>query len=367
MDTQNPSAPPRAQTGVAANRHPNRRPAHSGGLTHDNTRHTTRFTVIGNHLAQHPELSGLAIGLGVHIQSLPSGARVDIKTLTARFPEGATRIAAALRELEAHGYLRRARERVPGGRIVTRTVSCNQPGRRGEDVPARPGPSRPAAPEDHERRERHSRLGTREQLGKHEQRKHEQCEPRAWRTPRKPLPAVPSPSCPAPALLRAATDLLADLRRHDPRLLLSAHDTAHLAPGVAAWLELDVGPSAVRHALTGDLPPEGLRRPAALLAHRLAAQLPPPPPFRAPAQPPGVRHPFQTCDGCERAFRAPEPGLCRDCRPAFGRQPDATPPPPCPAPAPARPDTLPGALIGGRDEHSGRSWTRAGSSSRAHP
>ncbi|MFE5137445.1 helix-turn-helix domain-containing protein [Streptomyces fagopyri] len=304
MDTQNPSAPPRAQTGVAANRHPNRRPAHSGGLTHDNTRHATRFTVIGNHLAQHPELSGLAIGLGVHIQSLPSGARVDIKTLTARFPEGATRIAAALRELETHGYLRRARDRVPGGRIVTRTVSCNQPGRRGEDVTAHPRPARSAAaPQAREKRE---------QRPTHP--KHEQREQREGRTPRKPLPTVPSPSCSAPALLQAATDLLADLRRHDPRLLLSAHDTAHLAPGVAAWLELDVSPGAVRHALTGDLPPEGLRRPAALLAHRLAAQLPPPPPFRAPARPPDVLHPLQTCDGCERAFRAPGPGRCRDCR-----------------------------------------------------
>lgn len=245
--------------------------------------------MIGNHLAQHPELSGLAIGLGVHIQSLPSGARVDIKTLAARFPEGATRIAAALRELEAHGYLRRARERVPGGRIVTRTVSCNQPERRGEDVPVRPAPARPAA--------------TREKREKRERR-----------APRKPLPAVPRPVCPAPALLQAATDLLADLRRDDPRLLLSACDTAHLAPGVAAWLEREVSPGAVRHALSSDLPPEGLRRPAALLAHRLAAQLPPPPPFRAPAQPPGIRHPLQTCDGCERAFRAPEPGHCRDCR-----------------------------------------------------
>jgi hypothetical protein len=26
--------------------------------------------------------------------------------------------------------------------------------------------------------------------------------------------------------------------------------------------------------------------------------------------------PFQTCDGCERAFRAPAPGRCRDCAPA---------------------------------------------------
>lgn len=287
MDTQNPSAPPRAQSRLAANKHPNRRPRTGGGLTHDNTRHTTRFTVIGNHLTQHSELSLLAIGLACHIQSLPKGARVDIKTLTTRFPEGATRIAAALRELEAHDYLRRERTRIPGGRIVTRTVSCNQPGSRrqhhADDESARP--TNPT--------------------------------PMKKRVPRKkPLPAVPQPAYPAPALLQQATDLLSDLRRHDPRLLLSACDTAHLAPGVAAWLERDVTPTAVRHALTADLPPEGPRRPAALLAHRLTAQLPSPPPFRAPTQtvPPMVRHPIQNCEGCDRGFRSPTPGHCRDCR-----------------------------------------------------
>jgi hypothetical protein len=130
----------------------------------------------------------------------------------------------------------------------------------------------------------------------------------------KPLPAVPHPAYPAPALLQQATDLLTHLRRDDPRLLLSTCDTAHLAPGVAAWLERDVSPTAVRHALTANLPPEALRRPAALLAHRLTAQLPPPPPFRAPEPPPTAPHRFQTCDGCDRAFRAPAPGRCRDCR-----------------------------------------------------
>ena len=112
MGTQNPSVPPHAQARIAGNKHPNRRPGathRTGGLQHDNTRHTTRFTVVGNHLAQHRELSLLAIGLGTHLQSLPQGAPADIKTLVARFPEGATRIAAALRELEAHGYLRRER------------------------------------------------------------------------------------------------------------------------------------------------------------------------------------------------------------------------------------------------------------------
>ncbi|MFG2724535.1 helix-turn-helix domain-containing protein [Streptomyces canus] len=276
MDTQNTSAPSRARSRNAGKNHP-----HAGGLVHENARHTTRFTVIGNHLAQHPELSGLAIGLAVHIQSLPAEAHVDIKTLADRFPEGRDRIAAALRELETHGYLRRERQRVPGGRIVTRTISCNQPGR---------GHTDPAPPTKPTRRP-------------------------ALDKPRSTtLPAVPRPVYPAAELLRTATDILVGLRRHDPRLLLSATDAEHLAPGVAAWLEREVDPSAVRHALTADLPQEDLRRPAALLAHRLTDRLPPPPPFRAPAPPPAIRHPFQNCEGCDRVFRAPDPGRCRDCR-----------------------------------------------------
>ncbi|MDN0193714.1 helix-turn-helix domain-containing protein [Streptomyces sp. S.PNR 29] len=132
MDTQHLSAPACAQ------------PLNPRGITHINTKHTTRFTVIGNHLTQHRRLTLTAIGLACHIQSLPSGTRVDIKTLAARFPEGETRIAAALRELEAHGYLARIRERLPSGRIVTHTVSYNQPIT--ADQPTHPD-AKPGAPE----------------------------------------------------------------------------------------------------------------------------------------------------------------------------------------------------------------------------
>jgi hypothetical protein len=189
--------------------------AHPSGVIHDNTRHSTRFTVIGNHLAQHPQLSALAIGLAVHIQSLPTGTRVDIKTLAHRFPESPARIAAALRELETHGYLRRTRERTESGRIVTRTVSCNQPGRHAgatDDAPKPPvgPPARRAATAP--------------------QRK----------PARRALPAVPQPAYASPTLLQTATEVLAGLRRTDPRLLLSATDAEHLAPGVAAWLERDL-------------------------------------------------------------------------------------------------------------------------------
>ncbi|MFD6331748.1 helix-turn-helix domain-containing protein [Streptomyces niveus] len=330
MDTKNPSVPRHAPSAVAdsprplrANPRPRVRPSasHPAGIEHDNARHATRFTVIGNHLAQHDELSLVAIALGVYIQSLPTGARVDIKTLAHRFPEGATRIAAALRELEAHGYLRRVRERTPGGRIVTRTISCNQPAaarHRTATAPTRvprpqatptllaPSPhTEPPEPPAHEADpdENDTTVGM--------------CPEPARPAPRRKraLPAVPQPGHSSPELLQAATHLLADLRALDPRLLLSACDTAHLAPGVAAWLERDVPPAAVCHALTTDMPPEGPRRPAALLAYRLTAQLPPPPPFRAPAAPPPVRHPLQNCDRCDRAFRAPEPGCCGGCRP----------------------------------------------------
>ncbi|WP_432098300.1 helix-turn-helix domain-containing protein [Streptomyces sp. WAC 04229] len=284
MDTENPSAPLRAQSRIPRENHPAEKPF--AGVTHDHVRHTENFTVVGNDLVQHPELSGLAIGLACYIQSVRPGTAVDIKTLAARFPEGPTRIAAALNELETHGYLSRSRERTATGRIVTRTVSCNRPGHRSatrDTAPRRPA-RRPTDPDE--------------------------------AAPRKRLPAVPQPSCTAPALLQAAVEVLTGLRRRDPRLLLSATDAEHLAPGVAAWLEREVTPTAVRHALTANLPDEPLIRPAALLAHRLTAQLPPPPPFRPPASlAPAPRNPLQTCDGCDRAFRAPEPGRCRDCRP----------------------------------------------------
>ncbi len=290
MDTQNLSAPSRARSAVGG-KHTR------SGVIHEHVRHTANFTVVGNHLAQHPHLSLLAIGLGLYIQSVRPGTPVDIKSLAARFKEGATRISAALRELEEYGYLRRERERIPDGRIVTRTVSCNDPKapRRAAadtgcpDRPPRPRPSR------------------------------------APRATRKALPAVPQPHCKLPGLLQTAVDVLADLRRHDSRLVLSATETAHLAPGVAAWLERDVRTSAVRHALTTGLPDEPLRRPAALLAHRLADRLPPPAAFvAAPAaatQPP-VRHPLRNCDGCDRGFRAPEAeSHCRDCRTAAAAHP----------------------------------------------
>ncbi|MFB8212387.1 helix-turn-helix domain-containing protein [Streptomyces sp. NPDC056010] len=280
MTAQQAIAPPCAPPGSPGDVTP------TSGVIHVNSRHTSGFTVIGNHLAQHGELSLLAIGLAVHIQSLPEGAKIGVKVLAARFPESEMRIAAALRELEAAGYLRRIRVRLRDGRVRTRTESHNRPYAMAPTPPVpheAPRATTPPPP-----------LGN----------------PRTEPKPGAAPAPTPLPQPRTPTLHRTAALLLADLRRHAPVLTLSEADVAALAPGVAAWLEREAHPDAIRRALTTDLPAP-LAHPARLLRHRITTLLPPPLP--APAAPPTVI-PLQNCDDCNRAFRAPEPGQCRDCR-----------------------------------------------------
>ncbi|MEV7512298.1 hypothetical protein AB0O57_30495 [Streptomyces sp. NPDC091201] len=389
MASQNPSAAtretPRLRSGTARS-----------GVIHVNTWHTRRFTVVGNHLLQHPGLSAMAIGLAAHIQSLPEGAPVGVKVLAGRFPEGEIRIAAALRELERHGYLERRRERLASGRVVTRTYFHNKPGAAGPDE----GPGRPprGGPEagvpDHRAVGRPDGpppdgavlvgavpgaaasdaqvpgaqvpdgavfvglvpgaaasvdpvpgapvlddLVTRAAASA--EPAHDAAAsgvpvsdgpgapgaagvPRVHRPPPEPqfapgpVPAAPAFPLTAPeaAPPHPAAELLAGLCRRDPRLLLAERDVARLAPGVAAWLERGLDAEAVARALSRDLP-EPLRNPAGVLAYRLGALLPPRlPPFPGPAarpHPDRITYPMQNCDGCDRGFRAPEPGRCGDC------------------------------------------------------
>ncbi|MEV7405966.1 helix-turn-helix domain-containing protein [Streptomyces sp. NPDC091267] len=305
MDTQKISAPPCAQPGSPGGVTP------TSGVIHVNVRHAAGFTIIGNHLAQPRDLSLVAIGLAAHIQSLPTGAKVGIKTLTARFPESEARIAAALRELEATGYLHRNRVRLPDGRVVTRTVSYNQPG---AYAPPPPPPIRTAPePQPTPPPEPTSEPGPTPEPAPLPARVFVP-PPTA---PRTTPPPLPQPHTPTPDLPRTAAALLADLRRQAPQLTLSEAEISTLTPGVITWLEREAHPDTVRHALTADLPTP-LRHPARLLRHRITTRLPPPLPGTEALTPPPRRRviviPLQNCETCERAFRATEPGHCRDCR-----------------------------------------------------
>ncbi|MFD0367427.1 hypothetical protein [Streptomyces sp. NPDC059071] len=76
-------------------------------LTHKNDDLTGGFILLDNELIHDRTLSSLALGLAAHILSLPAGTPIDAESLAERFPEdgGATKIAAALDELEARGVL----------------------------------------------------------------------------------------------------------------------------------------------------------------------------------------------------------------------------------------------------------------------
>ncbi|WP_306324390.1 helix-turn-helix domain-containing protein [Streptomyces venezuelae] len=261
------------------------------GVIHIRHRHTERFTVVGNHLAQHAELSAAAIGIAVYIQSLPDGVSVTAKALALHFSEGETTIRRALNELERAGYIARPRVPLGGGRFATRTFSYDKPGCVPESKPKpRPKPapaqapapvSAPVAPPGDS-----------------------QAQPSV-------RPAPPqSPTGPA-------VDLLARLRLADPRLLLSAGDVQRLAPAVEIWLSRAATPAQITRTLTANLPPEPvpIHHPARFLEYRLGHLLPPSLPVEEP-RPPGPA-PLVTCDGCERAFRSHDPeASCGECREA---------------------------------------------------
>ncbi|MFD9396385.1 helix-turn-helix domain-containing protein [Streptomyces sp. NPDC060000] len=327
-----------------------RRSATHSGVTHVRAYQSSHYTIIGNHLAQHRALSLVAIGLAVHVLSLPQGAPVDIRSLADRFPEGRDRIAFGLRELEAHGYLERVRERTEGGRFVTRTYAHNAPAltrRQAEATEVRDAPVAPAAvvacvtpvapvvvaeavvveaacdtvPEE-------APTPPSERLGASESSE-----------PVESLDQRPSSS----EHRDKAFALLAGLRRIDDRLTLSRKDVESLAPAVVAWLENGVSRAAVIHAMTADVPVL-LKSPAGFLAHRLREGLPPPLPVLLPyvdlpGTPPTATasdrpdpwsDPWTDCEGgCTRVFRESAPDkCCRECRarsaPTFPESPVRT-------------------------------------------
>ncbi|MEV6565536.1 hypothetical protein [Streptomyces kronopolitis] len=251
----------------------------SRGVIHIRTRQTSHFTVLANRLAQRAG-SAVTVGVAAYLLSLPDGAPITIDALRTHFTEGKTVLAGALRELEAEGWLERRVERGPRGRITTRTFVHDLPGA------ARPAPGTP--PEAAVPR------------------------PEPASGPERPPRSAPAPVTGPPS--SRATALLAALPHRDRRLLLSEREITALAPAVTEWLDRGAAPQEITEALTGGLPARLTRRPARLLAHRLAALRPPsrPAPPPRPDRPPVV--PLQNCEGCDRAFRADRPGRCRGCR-----------------------------------------------------
>ncbi|MCC3652653.1 hypothetical protein LIX60_14495 [Streptomyces sp. S07_1.15] len=300
--------------------------APTSGVIHLRTRLMADFTVISNALAQRRG-SAVTIGVAAYILSLPDGSPVSIAALCEHFTEGEILISRALKELERAGYLERRRERLPSGRIRTRTYFRDVPGS-GPDPdgppPRSPGPHR-TGPRKRSVPAAAAPVPAPAPAPPPARMAAERPTPLADAAPQPTTSPEPAARPQEPADLQAVTDpralaVLAALRRADPRLVLSAQEAARLAPAVAQWLAAGVEAPQITELLTTGLPDRFHARPAGILAFRLRETplpAPPPPPPAHPVNHPAVL-PFQTCDGCERAFRAQRPGRCRDCRSAGG-------------------------------------------------
>lgn len=287
--------------------------APTSGVIHVRTRLTADFTVIANALAQRRG-SAVTVGVAAYILSLPDGAPVRIAALCAHFTEGEILISRALRELEADGYLERRCERGPGGVLRTRTYFYDVP-KQGDPTPTPPVPPRPR--------------GSKRKQTPEPTAPDPVTEPVQPATSPAPQPTREALSPPAPGPEAAppppTTDpdpqavlVLASLRIRDRRLILSRREVDQLAPAVSQWLAQGVGQEEITDLLTAGLPDRFQARPARILAFRLR-ELPLAAPIQAAAPDKPAVLPWQTCDGgCERAFRAAEPGRCRDCPPEDG-------------------------------------------------
>ncbi|MEV2193116.1 hypothetical protein AB0I02_19315 [Streptomyces phaeochromogenes] len=286
--------------------------APTSGVIHVRTRLTVDFTVISNALAQRRG-SAVTVGVAAYISSLPEGSPVSIAALCEHFSEGEILISRALRELEEAEYLERRRERLSTGQIRTRTYFYDVPGGdpnlSPDPDPGTDGPPEPPKP-----------------------RRPRKQAPAAAADAPAPVPAEETVAAPLRAeaedeaeaptpLAEADADpqaiaVLAALRRVDPRLVLSASEAARLAPAVSRWLAAGLLPTHITDHLTARLPDHFLTRPAGILAYRLKETPLSLPALGGSAELP-VRPavaPMRNCDGCDRGFRAAEPGHCRDCR-----------------------------------------------------
>ncbi|MEU4212124.1 hypothetical protein AB0F13_19310 [Streptomyces sp. NPDC026206] len=206
-----------------------------------------------------------------HIDRLPEGAAMDVKTLAKELPAyGQQAIRTALNALSAAGHLRREREPVDENRTqwVFRSYFSRTPRSdawwtrflRG-DVPQ-------------------AEAGTPERTPTHPHRSE-------------------------------AYETLAALGRSDARMTLSATECADLEPLAAEWLARGVPREHLVRTLTADLPAQ-VHSPGAFARRRLTAKIPPEPPPQ-PVAP--ARRRMMECTNCGTPGRpeALSGGLCRPC------------------------------------------------------
>lgn len=255
------------------------------------------FTIVPNATARDHALSYTARGILAYLLSLPSGAREDIHTLSAKSVEGRKAIAAALTELETRGYLARKRIRGEAGTLTTEVVLYD----------VRDGASSQVAPNTVRVASGGPAAGS-----SVDNPVENEVENSPLPTPATAAPVAElAPEGRAGGEISRSETLLAEVARSDRRLHLSAKDVRRLAPLVETWFERGADKRLISETLTVGLP-DRVQHPAGLLRKRLEEKMPTAPSVVPVAASQAVRH---SCPVCER-LKAPgvPAGLCEHCR-----------------------------------------------------
>ena len=90
-------------------------------------RPSNNFTILPNRVLRDHRLTWRARGILVYLLSQPPGWQVRSEHLTTVGLEGRDAVRTALRELEAFGYIHRARRQNPDGRWTSLTIVSETP------------------------------------------------------------------------------------------------------------------------------------------------------------------------------------------------------------------------------------------------
>lgn len=91
-------------------------------------RHAGNFTQIPNSLIRNEHLSLKALGVIVHLLSLPPGYRISLEGLCAVRKEGETAMRTAIQQLESLNYMRIVRDRSASGQFIqSRWIVSDEP------------------------------------------------------------------------------------------------------------------------------------------------------------------------------------------------------------------------------------------------
>ncbi|MFD8568250.1 hypothetical protein [Streptomyces sp. NPDC059639] len=263
-------------------------------------RHERDFTVIANKAIRDPRLSHTARGILVYVLSLPSGAQVNVRTLSDGFPQGRLAVSKAVKELRELGYwVTRTERECRSKRIVSSVDVYELPELRASVSAGEPVPGR---------------VGTGDS-GAFSPGGEDYCEKDGRKNP--PLPPAEAAAPSEPGEPEIASDpraaegarILWKLGAVDARLRLSERSVRELVPEVCDWLDRGASAAQVVDAVTDGLPAK-VYSAARLVADRLTR--------KRPARKRAWREVFE-CSECRDPLPwGQEAGRCASCETGAG-------------------------------------------------